>query len=44
MQQQLDQPFTVEDLERLDHFLTDEAPENAMDLDGIARLPGGSHL
>ncbi len=35
MQQQFDQPFTVEDLESLDHFLMHDAPEESMTLDEL---------
>jgi len=35
MQQQLDQSFTEQDLERLDHFLMHDAPEESMDLDEL---------
>ncbi len=38
MQQQLDQSFTEQDLERLDHFLADEAPDSSMGLDELHGL------
>ncbi len=38
MQQQLDQSFTEQDLERLDHFLADDAPDSSMGLDELHGL------